>query len=86
MLRQSNYFKLGSLYKARFPRAGQYVVDKLKKGDDESLMTLGFMWIPDDATASEKDFIKSTGETLLTADTDELREKASAFVSGFQSR
>ena len=43
-LRHDEFYKLGALYKARFPKVGKYVVDELKKGDDESLMALASCW------------------------------------------
>jgi hypothetical protein len=84
-LRHDEFYKLGALYKARFPKVGKYVVDELKKGDDESLMALGFMLVPDDATAQEKAFIESAGELLMDSDIHGERKKAAAFVAGFES-
>ena len=84
-LRHDEFYRLGALYKARFPRAGKYVVDELKKGDDESLWALGFMLIPEEATVREKAFIESAGELLMDSDIHEERIKAAAFVAGFES-
>ena len=84
-LRQNEFYKLGALYKAKFPRAGKYVADELKKGDQESLMTMAVLLIPENASVEEKEFIRSVGDDYLFSDMNELPEKANAFVKGFES-
>lgn len=84
-IRQNEFYRLGALYKSKFPEVGKDAIEEMRGDIPTGIFALGMM-PKKNIEKSDDEFIRITLEDFISSRSiDELHENVKLFMKGYES-